>query len=238
MAPGPDGADREQAVFSQTEARNLLTDLVAAEEFERYLHTRYIGKKRFSVEGGESLIPLLNTLVEEGANQGAEKVIVAMAHRGRLNALAHVMQKPYEVILSEFEETNLPTDSEGDGDVKYHLGYSSSRSLANGKKVKVSAPAQPEPPGADRPDPAGHHPLSAGARTGDKDRTKRRARSRCTATPRFTGQGIVFETLEPVRAARLPHGRDDSHHRQQPGRLYDARRSKAGSRRTRPTWPR
>ena len=179
--------------FSQTESRNLLTDLVAAEEFERYLHTRYVGKKRFSVEGGESLIPLLNTLVEEGATLGAEKVIIAMAHRGRLNALAHVLQKPYEVLLSEFEETNLPTDHEGDGDVKYHLGYSSSRSLASGRKVKVSL--LPNPSHLELIDPIQQGIVRCQQEVvGDKDRT-RVVPITIHGDASFTGQGIIPETL-------------------------------------------
>ncbi len=179
--------------FSQTEARNLLTDLVAAEEFERYLQTRYIGKKRFSVEGGESLIPLLNTLIEEGAGQGAEKVIIAMAHRGRLNALAHVLQKPYEVLLSEFEETNLPTDTEGDGDVKYHLGYSSSRTLASGRKVKVSL--LPNPSHLELIDPIQQGIVRCQQEVaGDKDRT-RVVPITIHGDASFTGQGIIPETL-------------------------------------------
>ena len=87
---------------------------------------------------------------------------MGMSHRGRLNALAHVFNKPYEVILSEFIETNLAPDQEGDGDVKYHLGYANTRSAANNKKVKVSLLPNPEPSGIDRPDSAGHRPVPAG----------------------------------------------------------------------------
>src|SRR6187397_1582496 len=134
--------------FSPDDSRAILFQLVAAEEFERFLHTRYIGQKRFSIEGGEALVPLLNTLIEDGAEFGVQEVVMAMAHRGRLNVLAHVMNKPYETILSEFEGTIKADDAdEGDGDVKYHLGYSNERVTqpAHGEKKKVHLLLSPNP---------------------------------------------------------------------------------------------
>jgi 2-oxoglutarate dehydrogenase complex dehydrogenase (E1) component-like enzyme len=104
--------------LSATQRRHILHSLVVAEAFEHYLQTRYIGHKRFSIEGAEALIPLLDVLVEEGAQLGVEELVMGMAHRGRLNVLAHVVRKPYELILSEFEETFVPQEGEGDGDVK------------------------------------------------------------------------------------------------------------------------
>ncbi|MGH7215071.1 MAG: 2-oxoglutarate dehydrogenase E1 subunit family protein, partial [Tepidisphaeraceae bacterium] len=127
-----------QPAISADDAKAIMFQLVAAEEFERFLHTRYIGQKRFSLEGGEALVPLLNTIVDQGALLGGEKVFMAMAHRGRLNVLAHVLNKPYEIGLSEFEGTGLDPEREGDGDVKYHLGYANTRPLPQGKAVKVS----------------------------------------------------------------------------------------------------
>ena len=179
--------------FTQAEARNTLGQLVAAEEFERYLQRVYIGKKRFSLEGGESLIPLLNTLVEEGAVLGADRVIIAMPHRGRLNTLAHVLNKPYEVLLSEFEETNLPPDTEGDGDVKYHLGYANHRSLPNNGKIKVSL--LPNPSHLELIDPIQQGIVRSQQETsGDKDRT-RVVPITIHGDASFTGQGIISETL-------------------------------------------
>ncbi len=104
--------------------------LVAAEEFERFLRTKWKGKKTFSLEGSESVVPLLNSIVDDGAMMGIEEVCMGMAHRGRLNVLAHVLNKPYEVIFSEFQESIAPEESggrSGDGDVKYHLGYANDR---------------------------------------------------------------------------------------------------------------
>ena len=165
------------------ENRAVMYQLVASEEFEQFIHTKdgFKGKKRFSLEGGEALIPLLNTLIE------------GMSHRGRLNALAHVLNKPYEVILSEFIETNLPPDSEGDGDVKYHLGYANTRSVANNKKVKVSL--LPNPSHLELIDPIQQGIVRAQQEiTGDKDRT-RVVPVTLHGDAAFTGQGIVSETL-------------------------------------------
>ena len=86
-------------------ARRILERLVAAETFEQFLHTKFVGQKRFSLEGGEALIPLLDTIVEEAAAREADEMVMGMPHRGRLNVLAHVLRKPYELILAEFEGT-------------------------------------------------------------------------------------------------------------------------------------
>ncbi len=177
------------------ENRSIMFQLTAAEEFERYLHSRegFIGKKRFSLEGAEALVPLLNTIIEEGAQLGVEKLILAMSHRGRLNALAHVLNKPYEVILSEFMETNQPPDHDGDGDVKYHLGYANTRSVANNKKVKVSL--LPNPSHLELIDPIQQGIVRCQQEiTNDKDRT-RVVPVTMHGDAAFTGQGIVSETL-------------------------------------------
>jgi 2-oxoglutarate dehydrogenase E1 component len=128
---------------SELDCKDILQQVVAAQGFEEYLHTKYVGQKRFSIEGGEALVPMMNAIVEEGANLGAEEMVVGMAHRGRLNILAHVLNKPYELILSEFEGTAVNPDDEGDGDVKYHLGYSNDRITKAGKKIHVSLSYNP-----------------------------------------------------------------------------------------------
>src|SRR4051812_11166726 len=125
--------------LSPEETESLMFQLTAAEEFEQYLHRAFIGAKRFSLEGAEGLIPLTNSMIDEGAQLGGEQFIAAMAHRGRLNVLAHVLNKPYEILLSEFMGTALPTaDDGGDGDVKYHLGYANERPVTGRTNVKVS----------------------------------------------------------------------------------------------------
>src|SRR5438105_1744842 len=114
-----------------------------AELFERFLHTRYLGQKRFSLEGAETLIPLLDHVVERGADGGVREIVLGMAHRGRLNVLANVLQKPYQEIFSEFEENFLPNSSAGDGDVKYHVGFSCNRTSGKGNPIHLTLTPNP-----------------------------------------------------------------------------------------------
>lgn len=102
--------------------KTLLKQLTAAEGFEQYLHRRYVGQKRFGLEGGESLIPLLHVLVQDGGSDGLEEAVIGMAHRGRLNVLINLMSKPSGMLFDEFD--GKTTDDESTGDVKYHKGYS------------------------------------------------------------------------------------------------------------------
>ena len=107
------------------EKKRILSKLNEAVVFENFLHTKYLGQKRFSLEGGESTIPFLDALISNAADLGVEEVMIGMAHRGRLNVLANIMGKTYEQIFSEFEGTAKPDLTMGDGDVKYHMGFSS-----------------------------------------------------------------------------------------------------------------
>ena len=105
--------------------RHIFGRIMHAEEFERFLHTRYAGQKRFSLEGGESLIPMLDALIQTAGSNGTHEIILGMAHRGRLNVLANIMGKSLADIFTEFEGTQLKEEAHGQGDVKYHLGFSS-----------------------------------------------------------------------------------------------------------------
>lgn len=105
--------------------KRILSKLNEAVVFENFLHTKFLGQKRFSLEGGETTIPALDAIIRKGAELGVEEVMIGMAHRGRLNVLANIMGKTYEQIFSEFEGTAVPDLTMGDGDVKYHMGYSS-----------------------------------------------------------------------------------------------------------------
>ncbi len=107
------------------EKLNILASLGAAEGMEKYLHTKYVGQKRFSLEGGESLIVMLHDLVKRGGGMGVQEAVIGMAHRGRLNVLINVLGKSPKEIFSEFEGVYDPKIAEGSGDVKYHLGFSS-----------------------------------------------------------------------------------------------------------------
>jgi 2-oxoglutarate dehydrogenase E1 component len=111
--------------------------------FEEFLHKKYIGQKRFSLEGGETTIPALDAIINSAAERGVKEVVIGMAHRGRLNVLANIMGKTYEQIFSEFEGVAIPDLSMGDGDVKYHLGYSSQVDTPAGQKVDLKLSPNP-----------------------------------------------------------------------------------------------
>ncbi|GIV33619.1 MAG: 2-oxoglutarate dehydrogenase subunit E1 [Chitinophagales bacterium] len=123
--------------------KRILTKLNESAVLEKFLHTKYIGQKRFSLEGGESTIPALDAIIQKAAELGVQEIIIGMAHRGRLNVLANIMGKTYKQIFSEFEG-NLPADlTMGDGDVKYHLGYSSQIKTLNDKIVHLKLVPNP-----------------------------------------------------------------------------------------------
>ncbi len=123
--------------------KRILEKLNGAVMFEKFLHTKYVGQKRFSLEGGESAIVALDGAISRAAEEGVEEIIIGMAHRGRLNVLANIMGKTYEHIFNEFEGTAIPDLSFGDGDVKYHLGYSSIVETISGKKVHLKLVPNP-----------------------------------------------------------------------------------------------
>ena len=125
------------------EKRRILEKLNQGVMFEKFLHTKYIGQKRFSLEGGETTIAALDRIITTAADLGVEEVIIGMAHRGRLNVLANVMGKTYEQIFSEFEATAVPDTTMGSGDVKYHMGYGSQPTTANGKTINLKLAPNP-----------------------------------------------------------------------------------------------
>jgi len=123
--------------------KRILKKLNESAVLEKFLHTKYIGQKRFSLEGGESTIPALDAIIQKGAELGVQEVVIGMAHRGRLNVLANIMGKTYEQIFSEFEGNAMPDLTMGDGDVKYHLGYSSQVKTTSGKIVDLKLAPNP-----------------------------------------------------------------------------------------------
>ena len=125
------------------DTQHVLHMLNAAEAFERFLHTRYIGQKRFSLEGGESLIPMLDIIISDAAHQEVHEVVIGMAHRGRLNVLANILNKSYEAIFSEFEGNLDPETIYGSGDVKYHLGATSTYSTRNKATIELTLASNP-----------------------------------------------------------------------------------------------
>ncbi|MXW82461.1 MAG: multifunctional oxoglutarate decarboxylase/oxoglutarate dehydrogenase thiamine pyrophosphate-binding subunit/dihydrolipoyllysine-residue succinyltransferase subunit [Rhodothermaceae bacterium] len=123
--------------------RRILHKLNEAESFERFLHTRFIGHKRFSLEGGESIVPMLDVIMGDAAEQGVHEIVIGMAHRGRLNVLANIMGKSYEVIFSEFEGNINPDTIYGSGDVKYHLGSKGVYEAQDGAKIALTLASNP-----------------------------------------------------------------------------------------------
>jgi 2-oxoglutarate dehydrogenase E1 component len=174
--------------------RRVLERLIAAETFEQFLHVRYAGQKRFSLEGGEALIPLLDTLVEEAARLDVAELVLGMPHRGRLNVLAHVLEKPYELIFAEFEGAPLPDEVHGDGDVKYHLGFSHDHRLtAAGRTIHVSL--APNPSHLEAVNPVVEGIVRAKQAYREDTARKTVAPVLLHGDAAFVGQGVVFETL-------------------------------------------
>ena len=132
-----------QPAFAHEEKLRILRKIIQAEEFENFLHTRYVGQKRFSLEGGETLITALDSIFQKCPDEGVEEIVMGMAHRGRLNVLANVMGKSHEFIFREFSENFVPNGAHGSGDVKYHLGYESVRTTSSGQQVVIHLSPNP-----------------------------------------------------------------------------------------------
>ncbi|NDU99949.1 2-oxoglutarate dehydrogenase E1 component [Pseudoroseicyclus tamaricis] len=133
----------KEIAFTQEGRKAILNKLVEAEGFEKFLHVKYTGTKRFGLDGGESLIPAMEQIIKRGGNLGVKEIVFGMPHRGRLSVLANVMQKPYRAIFNEFQGGSFkPEDVDGSGDVKYHLGASADREF-DGNKVHLSLTANP-----------------------------------------------------------------------------------------------
>ncbi len=173
---------------------HILRLLLEAETFEHFLHTKYVGQKRFSLEGGESLMVILDTLLQSCPERGVEEIVMGMAHRGRLNVLANFMKKSLKVIFTEFSENFVPDLVAGDGDVKYHLGYRTTRETVAGNKIEVLLSANPSHLEAVNPVVQG----MARARQRILKDTEQRSKVLpllLHGDAAFAGQGIVAETL-------------------------------------------
>ena len=129
--------------FSIEKKKRILNKLNEAVAFENFLHTKYVGQKRFSLEGGENTIPALDAIINASALHGVEEVVIGMAHRGRLNVLANILGKTYDYIFNEFEGQATPDLTMGDGDVKYHMGYASQVTTPAGKNVYLKLMPNP-----------------------------------------------------------------------------------------------
>lgn len=183
--------------FSLETKRAILTKLYAAETFEVFLHTKFVGHKRFSLEGAESLIPLLDMIIEHGAMQGIAEIVIGMPHRGRLNVLANTLGKSYEVIFSEFEGNVDPSLMMGTGDVKYHLGFSADHMTRGGKRVHLTLTANPSHLEAVNPVVEGR--VRAKQEQRDDVERSRVVPLLIHGNAAFAGQGVVAETLNLAR---------------------------------------
>lgn len=199
LAERIEGVDARPPMKLRQKYRILIT-LHQAELFEKFLHTKYVGQKRFSLEGGETLIPVLDALAEKGPSLGVKEIVIGMAHRGRLNVLTNTLHKPFAEIFNEFEDNYLPRDThDGDGDVKYHLGFSADVEVATGGKVHLSV--APNPSHLEIVNPVVEGRVRAKQRLhGDKERI--------TGVPvlihgdaAFAGQGVIMETFNLMNLA-------------------------------------
>ncbi|MFJ6862907.1 multifunctional oxoglutarate decarboxylase/oxoglutarate dehydrogenase thiamine pyrophosphate-binding subunit/dihydrolipoyllysine-residue succinyltransferase subunit [Streptomyces termitum] len=138
-----DRVERPHARVEREEQLRILRRLNSAEAFETFLQTKYVGQKRFSLEGGESVIPLLDAVIDSAAESRLDEVVIGMAHRGRLNVLANIVGKSYAQIFREFEGNLDPKSMHGSGDVKYHLGAEGTFTGLDGEQIKVSLVANP-----------------------------------------------------------------------------------------------
>jgi len=179
--------------LSNDHRKQILKRLTQAETFERFLHTRFVAQKRFSLEGGEALIPGLDRIIEAGAELGAEQFVVGMAHRGRLNVLANVFQKEPQYIFTEFAQEYQRDERMGEGDVKYHMGFSADIATSSGRSVHLSLAHNPS-----------HlefvNPVVAGVTRGKQRYLKDQDRSKVVpivihGDAAVAGQGVVYETL-------------------------------------------
>jgi 2-oxoglutarate dehydrogenase E1 component len=187
-------ATRNQPDFSPAEKIRILRRIHKAELFERFLHAKYVGQKRFSLEGGETMIAAVDAIIEHCPMLGVAEVVMGMAHRGRLNILTSVMRKHFDQLFEQFSENYIPESVGGDGDVKYHLGYEAVLETASGHKVEVRLAANPS------------HLEIVNPVVEGKARARQRALGAIDERHRvlpllihgdaaFAGQGIVAETL-------------------------------------------
>ena len=190
--------NRNEEALEPAMQLRILDQLVEAEAFEQFLHTRFVGHKRFSLEGGDTLMPVLHALLDRAAEHGVERAVLGMAHRGRLNVLAHVMGKPLTKIFGEFEGWLDPTMTQGSGDVKYHLGAEADYATPSGRRIALELACNPSHLEA-------VDPVVEGVARARQEQLPQTADHRPWAQvlpilvhgdAAFAGQGVVFETMQ------------------------------------------
>ena len=185
-------AEQNHATLSREQQLQILTKLTDAEVFEQFVHRKFLGARRFSLEGGETLLPLLETAIDEGAEHGVREVVIGMAHRGRLNVLVNTVGKPARKMFMEFADED-PYLKPGRGDVKYHLGYSGDRTTRKGHKVHLSLCFNPSHLGFVAPVAAGRVRAKQARR---QDAAREQVLCLCIhGDAAFAGQGTTQELL-------------------------------------------
>ena len=181
------------ATLPEQDRLQILNKLIEAEVFERFLHNKYVGQKRFSLEGAESLIPMLDAVLDRASDDGMDGVVMGMAHRGRLNVLANTVGKSYSEIFHEFEGHLDPALSQGSGDVKYHLGATGKHTARSGNQIRVELASNPSHLEA-------VNPVVEGLVRAKQDQLDRGEEAPVLPVlihgdAAFAGQGVVAETL-------------------------------------------
>ena len=190
-------SERNTPNFSIETKKRILGKLNEAVVFENFLGTKFLGQKRFSLEGAESVIPALDSVIEKGAELGIEEFVIGMAHRGRLNVLANIMYKTYKNIFSEFEGKGFDINTPFGGDVKYHLGYSSDVETVSGKKVHLSL--CPNPSHLEAVDPLVEGMVRSKIDFKYEGDYKRIAPILIHGDASLAGQGITYEVLQMAK---------------------------------------
>jgi 2-oxoglutarate dehydrogenase E1 component len=186
---------RCQIELSINEKQMILQHLNKSGLFEWFLQTKYVGQKRFSLEGGETLIPIFASIIEKGSQLGMNEFVVGMAHRGRLNVLCNILNKSYENIFSEFEDYYIPEALEGSGDVKYHKGFSSEITSASGEKIKIFL--CPNPSHLESVCPVVEGKVRARqTKYNDAELREKYVPILVHGDAALTGQGVVYETMQ------------------------------------------
>ena len=190
-------SERNTPNFSIETKKRILGKLNEAVVFENFLGTKFLGQKRFSLEGAESVIPALDSVIEKGAELGIEEFVIGMAHRGRLNVLANIMYKTYKNIFSEFEGKGFDVNTPFGGDVKYHLGFSSDVETVSGKKVHLSL--CPNPSHLEAVDPLVEGMVRSKIDFKYEGDYKRIAPILIHGDASLAGQGITYEVLQMAK---------------------------------------
>ena len=223
--------------FTKPQKVRILRRVHKAELFEKFLHTKYVGQKRFSLEGGETIIAALDAVIDHCPDVGVEEIVMGMAHRGRLNVLCSVMRKSFDQLFEQFSENYIPDTVGGDGDVKYHLGYESVLTTTSGKKVEVRLAANPSH--LEIVDPVVEGKARARQRIrGDTEERRQRPAAAHPRRRRARRPGDRRRDAQFLAAARLPHRRHASTSSSTTRSASRPIRATRARRATAPTWRR